>query len=192
MIKLALLALASLPAAAMAVQFADIQLWAGSGSQQAAVVIDFNDGQTPRSYVWGFRWNGTATGEQALRAIVAADPLLETQISVFSFGASLDRVDYLPLSSGGFRHSRAADFSPAVGTYWSYWTSVEGSNSWSFSSVGMSARQLTNGAVDGWAFSNPNYNAVAPTAPVAAVPEPATLTALAVGAAALLRRRRKA
>ncbi len=184
-LTLSVFALASITPA---VSFADIQYWVGTGSNQAAVVIDFNDGQSPRSYVWGFRWNGTATGETALRAIVNADVALDAVIDNFSFGASLNTASYLPLTGGGYRHSRAQDFG-AGEVYWSYWTSVNESSTWGFASTGMSDRVLTNGAVDGWAFSNPGYNAVAPTTPVAAVPEPLTMLGLATGLGLLIRRR---
>jgi hypothetical protein len=49
--------------------FSDIQYWAGSGSNQAALVIDWNDGKESQSLVWGYRWDGTATGEDMLAAI---------------------------------------------------------------------------------------------------------------------------
>ncbi len=184
---LSLVAFASL---VHAVSFSDIQFWVGSGSNEAAVVIDFNDGQAPKSYVWGFRWNGSATGETALRAIVNADANLDAVIDSFSFGASLNTASYLPLTGGGYRHSRAQDFG-AGEVYWSYWTSANESSSWGFASTGMTDRVLVNGAVDGWAFSNPGYNAIPPAAPVAAVPEPASILALSAGVASLLRRRRQ-
>lgn len=186
--KLLLLSLA-LPFSAHAVNFADIRFWAGSGSNRAAVVIDFNDGQSPRSYVWGYRWNGAADGEDALRAIVQADPLLDAIIDQFSFGASLNTAFYLPLSGGGYRHSRAQDFGPA-GLYWSYWTATQTNPAWSFSNFGMSDRVLNDGDVDGWAMSDSNFNGLPPTTPVAAVPEPATLAAMGFGLAAILGRRR--
>lgn len=180
--------IASAPLASLAVSFSDIQFWAGTGTNQAAVVIDFNDGQSPMSYVWGYRWTGIATGEQAFRAIVEADPHLISTIDVFSFGASINSIAYLPLSTGGYRHSQTQDFGPA-GLYWSYWSSTENNASWSFSSTGMTQRLLQNGDVDGWAFSNPNYNAPPPTNPVAAVPEPSSL--LSVGIALALTRARR-
>lgn len=186
--KLLLLSLA-LPFSAQAVNFADIRFWAGTGSNQAAVVIDFNDGQSPRSYVWGFRWDGTADGEDALRAIVLADPHLDAVIDVFSFGASLNTASYLPLSGGGYRHSRTQDFGPA-GLYWSYWSATQTSPAWAFSNFGMSDRVLVDGDVDGWAMSNPGFDGVPPTTPVPAVPEPASILALSLGIIALERRRK--
>ncbi|MBL8060595.1 MAG: PEP-CTERM sorting domain-containing protein [Chthonomonas sp.] len=185
--KLLLLTI-TLPFSAQAINFEDIRFWAGSGTNRAAVVIDFNDGQTPRSYVWGYRWNGSARGEDALRTIVQADPLLDAVIDQFSFGASLNTASYLPQSGGGYRHSRAQDFGPA-GLYWSYWTATQVNPNWAFSNSGMSDRVLNDGDIDGWAMSDPNFSGVPPTSPVPAVPEPAVVIALGSGLAAVLRRR---
>lgn len=54
--------------------FADIQFWVGSGANQAAFVVQWNDGKTADALVWGFRWNGTATGEDMVKAVAKADP----------------------------------------------------------------------------------------------------------------------
>ena len=59
---------------ANATTLADIQFWVGSGSNQAAFVVQWNDGKTADALVWGFRWNGTATGEDMVNAIAKADP----------------------------------------------------------------------------------------------------------------------
>jgi hypothetical protein len=53
--------------------FADIQYWVGTGSNQAAFVIQWNDGKNSDALVWGFRWDGTATGEDMMKAILKAD-----------------------------------------------------------------------------------------------------------------------
>ena len=51
--------------------FSDLVIWAGSGANEAALIVDWNDGRSPLA--WGYRWDGTASGEDMLRAIVAAD-----------------------------------------------------------------------------------------------------------------------
>ena len=40
--------------------FDEITFWAGSGEKRAALVIQWNDGVSPSSIRWGFRWNGEA------------------------------------------------------------------------------------------------------------------------------------
>ena len=57
--------------------FDDIGFWVGSGANQAALVIDWNgpdgSGSEPVSYAWGFRWDGVATGQNMLAAVINAD-----------------------------------------------------------------------------------------------------------------------
>lgn len=55
--------------------FDDIQFWSGSGTNRAALLIQWNDGGTPSSLVWGFRWNGTATGIDMLRAVAGTSEI---------------------------------------------------------------------------------------------------------------------
>jgi hypothetical protein len=49
--------------------FSNIQYWTGSGTNQAALVLQWNDGLAPNSIAWGYRWNGAATGFQLLTAV---------------------------------------------------------------------------------------------------------------------------
>ncbi|SHM14819.1 DUF5074 domain-containing protein [Chryseobacterium polytrichastri] len=56
-----------------ALTFADVQYWVGTGTNEAAFVVQWNDGKNPDALVWGFRWNGNATGEDMLKAIAKAD-----------------------------------------------------------------------------------------------------------------------
>lgn len=55
------------------INFSDIQYWVGSGTNEAAFVVQWNDSKNPDALVWGFRWNGNATGEDMLKAIAQAD-----------------------------------------------------------------------------------------------------------------------
>jgi hypothetical protein len=72
---------------ASAVSFNDVQFWIGSGTNRAALVVEwstpesFGSSTVPapiadKSLVWGYRFNDTATGTQMLEAILAADPRL--------------------------------------------------------------------------------------------------------------------
>lgn len=53
-----------------------IESWAGEGSNQAALVIQWNDSKETSALVFGYRWDGMATGADMIRAVVAANPQL--------------------------------------------------------------------------------------------------------------------
>lgn len=83
-----------------AANFDTIPFWTGTGTNRAALVIHWNAPEVrngtavpnpivDRSLAWGFRWNGTGTAEEMLRAIVAADPRLFAAVNVSQFGASI-------------------------------------------------------------------------------------------------------
>lgn len=139
---------------ARAADFNDIQEWIGSGGNQAGFEIDWYNGTTDTAYCWGYRWNGTATGEQMLDAIVAADPRLYAEISgptqygtqIFGLGYDLDGDQPFALSPSltfNNQHLAYTDYSgvddsrTAVNSgdlweegwynlgYWSYWNSTD-------------------------------------------------------------------
>jgi hypothetical protein len=57
--------------------FDDIQFWVGEGANRSALAIDWvEDSSQPPALVWGYRWDGTATGRDMLLAIVEADDRL--------------------------------------------------------------------------------------------------------------------
>src|SRR5580704_19564445 len=74
--------------------FSDITNWTGTGSNEAALLIDFQDGTTYPALVWGYRWDGTATGEQMIQAVAAADPDLTVQITSYSFGDAVTALGF--------------------------------------------------------------------------------------------------
>ena len=70
-----------------AISLDDIQLWTGSGTNRAALVIEWStpnvisNSTVPvpiadKTLVWGYRFNGSATGAQMFNAILAANPSL--------------------------------------------------------------------------------------------------------------------
>ena len=70
-----------------AVSFEDIQFWIGSGTNRAALVVEWSAPESSfgstvpapiadKSLVWGYRFNGPATATKMFNAIVAADPRL--------------------------------------------------------------------------------------------------------------------
>lgn len=118
--------------------FDDIQFWTGNGSNRSALVLQWNDGGTPASLAWGYRWSGNATGIGMLKAIAGAttvtppgDPttVLETSIGSdsrmaltiqqYGFGDSIFSISFHDSSVARTR----ADW--ATG-YWAY--SIFGGN----------------------------------------------------------------
>jgi hypothetical protein len=206
------------PPADAAVTFDDIHLWTGTGSNRAALVIDFNDAATPQSYVWGYRWDGTATGEDMFRAVVTADPRLFAKRKAFSWGTANLGIGYdadgdgfaisdgTMFGAGGIAagSETAADGATALDPddrYREGWHSgffgyyVAGVNpyaggTWAESQVGGGDRALADGAWDGLSFA-PNFSQSVPDEPVAAVPEPAAAGAVVVLGGLLLARRRR-
>lgn len=51
-----------------------IENWSGEGANRAAFVVQWNAESETSALVWGFRWDGEATGETMARAIAASDP----------------------------------------------------------------------------------------------------------------------
>lgn len=82
--------LASSPVLALSLD--DIQCWAGTGTNRAALVIHWSapevrdDTTVPnpsadKSLAWGFRWNDSANAEDLFNALLAADPRLFAVVS---------------------------------------------------------------------------------------------------------------
>jgi hypothetical protein len=201
---------------AQAAAFDDIQHWVGTGSNRAAFVVDWNDVKAPESLVWGYRWDGSATGEQMLRAIVAADPRLFAHVGpAGQFGVPLHGVGYdldddgtfgvappLAFDSSGLATGAGDDTRAptdvadhwregANSGFWGYYDGGTGASpTWGFGSVGMTDRVLVNNAWDGWSFA-PGFADTLPSEPVAAapVPEPAAIGVVALATLTALSRR---
>ena len=56
--------------------FDDIVNWTGEGANKAALVIQWNDDKEQNALVFGYRWDGQATGADMIRAVVANNPRL--------------------------------------------------------------------------------------------------------------------
>ncbi len=161
--------------------FNDITLWAGSGTNKAALVIEWTtpDGNYVTK-VWGYRWaSGTKTGRDMLNAIKAIDPRIFEQAgsygdqTVFGLGYDMD-CDGFTYVAGANETGHAGDADDVYKEgwlyqgYWSYWLSANGT-SWSYSNYGIANRTLTNGAWDGWRFAYaPSWTANAPRTPFTA------------------------
>lgn len=53
-----------------------IESWSGEGANRAALVIQWNDPEETEALVFGYRWDGLATGADMIRAVVADNPQL--------------------------------------------------------------------------------------------------------------------
>ena len=98
MTGLACLMLLVRPAAGgMVESFEDINYWVGAGENSSALVLDWDGhGDQDFSLTWGFRWDGIATGEDMLQAILRADSRLFAKIG--SFGNQIAAVSYTHLT----------------------------------------------------------------------------------------------
>lgn len=150
--------------------FQDIVNWTGTGSNEAALVIDFHDGSQYQSFAWGYRWNGTATGENMLDAIVSADPQLTDQIQSYSFGDAVETLSFNG-SAGGYGTHTQSGFNPNTPGFWDYYLG-NGSSvpNWSESNYGFGAVTLGNQDWNGWSWAA-NFNSIAPTDPLFAAPQ---------------------
>ena len=132
-INTALLALilTSLQLQALVGSLDNIEYWVGAGANRAALVVQWNDGLTPVSVAWGYRWDGTATGLDMLRAIAGstrvedpagepvgaasgADGRLNLGLVEYSFGLSVLSLEYSP--SAGATRTQSDWYSG----YWQY------------------------------------------------------------------------
>lgn len=160
-----------------------IENWTGEGSNRAALAIQWNVDGEETALVWGFRWDGEATGATMITAIAAADPRFAlASESGTAFGNTVSGIGYDMNSSGNFAITKDGEtlqaneqgLIPMSGYsydgwsctdpedywqsgwyqgYWSYWTRLDDSDSWEYSGLGVSARELTDGCWDGWNFA---------------------------------------
>jgi hypothetical protein len=162
---IAVLAITSSAAIAIPVNFGgtwvEVDYWAGTGSNETIVVVDFS-ATGGDSYAFGFKWDGIATGYDALTAIDAAGALHFTATYYSGIGYFVDNFYY---------NSESGD--PSY--YWQYFTSSNGI-AWNSSPAGVSDRTLTSGDWDGW------YNGFGPgVSPTTPIPEPTTIALLGFG-----------
>ena len=97
-----MLAVASLVQSASAQpvsSFDDLNYW-GTGANRSAVIIQWNDSQSPQALVWGYRWDGAGTLYDLLVDLAASDPALFLRVdTVTAFGPALFGIGYQSGSS---------------------------------------------------------------------------------------------
>ena len=92
--------------------FDDIEYWAGLGESRSALVLQWNDGDSPVSLAWGYRWSGAVSGMEMLTALAGttvirepfggdvietltgADSRLTLTLERYGFGDSLYSVEF--------------------------------------------------------------------------------------------------
>ena len=157
--------------------------WSGEGAYRAAFVVQWNAESETSALVWGFRWDGEATGETMARAIAASDPrfFIMTETGT-AYGSTVSGFGYDVNKSGDFSITKdgvtlspdenGVIFSSSYGYdgwtctdpedywqsgwyqgYWSYWLKSSDSDPWGYSGTGITGRKLTDGCWDGWNFS---------------------------------------
>lgn len=192
-----------------AISLSDIQLWAGSGPNQAALVIDWGDARP--ALLWGFRWADglSPTGNDLLRAIVGVDSRL--RVPGLNAGTNfISTMEYDADGDGLYERSQTG----SLGPYWGYVVNNDvyydpvdfhlnahllppngnpyAGGAWVDSSTGILDRPLANGSWDGFAFgafSFTTFLGPQPGLPIAAVPEPAALWVL--GSVVIIGQRRR-
>ncbi len=160
----------------------DIECWIGEGSNRAAFVVQWNDSRETHTMVWGYRWDGVATGIDMIAAIAASDPRFYClSESGTAYGSTVAGMGYDTDNSGditlidpngsnhmvgenglcavsgygydGWQSGDTEDFWQS-GWYNGYWSYwlKEGDGEWSYSGVGASGRVLKDGCWDGWNY----------------------------------------
>ena len=128
----------------------NIQFWVGTGNNRAGLAIDWDDDSSiDESLVWGYRWDGTATGEDMLMSIASADSRLTVTTS--QEGAAVFGLEYDDGSDYYYEEGWASGFwhyGVATGNAWP-------TTDWISSPLGMTERMLIDESWDSWAFNQP-------------------------------------
>lgn len=164
------------------IDFDSIQCWVGTGKKRAALVVKWDDGKgNNTNLVWGYKWNGDATGEEMLKAVAAADPRFYMLVNDGTqYGSAIGGIGYDLNENGNIKLMKcSSSFELTDGVYncanytfddftsndtsdhwragwyngyWSYWTTSSTTEAYDYSSVGATSRKLTDRCIDGWSF----------------------------------------
>ncbi len=172
--------------------FADIEYWTGSGSNEAALVVDWlspYDGTSQDfSGAWGFRFDAGATGLDMMNTIAAAD----ARFSFTDLGGGFIRdIAYDPDLDGADDYFWPG-YDAATTNYWNQWEAdgVEPYNGGTWTAGGgIASHDLTDGSWSGWRYDNGPVafggDGITPREPVGiqAVPEPGSILLMILGLA---------
>ncbi|MDE6271616.1 MAG: leucine-rich repeat domain-containing protein [Muribaculaceae bacterium] len=83
--------------------FSEIKSWAGEGENECAVIIQWTVPSEDNALVFGYRWDGDATSEDALKAIIESHPRLYGGFTEGgAYGSTLDGLGWDPAGDGEF------------------------------------------------------------------------------------------
>ena len=156
-----------------------VEYTAGSGSNQATIVIDFD---FKNSFLFTYNWGHgeSPTGWDAVVAINAASPDFTMRYTDYGWGILVNDFDY----TGATEYDYVGN-GDTTGIY--YWAYYEGDNeNWWENMTGVSARDLKDGDWDSWVWTNsygqwPDNVIRAPGEKPVAIPEPVTLALMVLG-----------
>jgi hypothetical protein len=157
----------------------DIEYSAGGGANRAIVAVDFD---ASMSFLFEYRWDGQASGWDALEAIDMAGALDVSATDYGPWGMFVNDISY----PGGVKY----DYGSGVNTGWAYYTSADNLE-WQLSGTGVSFRVLADGAWESWVWTNYPADWSAPVRPPGEQPIPEPVSILLMGIAGLLLRRHK-
>ncbi|MBP9079991.1 MAG: T9SS type A sorting domain-containing protein [Flavobacteriales bacterium] len=141
--------LAAAPVQAQPFTKADVAYWVGTGTDSSVLVMDFLDGTEDHAYAWGFLHDGTATAQDMVSAIAAADTNLTADIP------------------GGFLNSVTYNSHAGIGGSPDYWSTWSGTGMDDMAMNMGLAEVLSNGSWFGCSYTDFDP-ALPPTTPIAA------------------------
>ncbi len=111
-----------------------------AGLHRAGLVVDYGAGRV-----------FTACVAFTETSITGLDLLARAGLPLVTDGGAVCRIGDTGCPAGA--PCFCACMSPSPCLYWRYWTQEPGAIIWTFSAVGAADRHLTDGAVDGWSWS---------------------------------------